>query len=214
MLSTKKSHHNIWDEKLPIFSSVLLFGFYMVFEGSLQQALHRFVTFKRIFLILKSRNAGCWLLSKNMDEQCVAIKIVAMQFSTKSLFLFPTVLVNLNNSFVKAISLHLFFTLEQSGLIVIGFFWDCEVQFYTWKRPEWPFIDELMWKVWVGDDCLRRFLFSPDTHTHFAHTVLRSCFSKSGHIGWQCEGNRSPSTALQCCFIMFAEVQLNIFCRR
>lgn len=121
MLSTKKSHHNFWDEKLPIFSSVLLFGFYMVFEGSLQQALHR-VTFKRILRILKSRNAGCWLLSKNMDEQCVAIKIVAMQFSTNSLFLFPTVLVNLNNSFVKAISLHLFFTLEQSGLIVIGFF--------------------------------------------------------------------------------------------
>lgn len=83
MLSTKKSHHNILDEKLPIFSSVLFFGFYMVFEGSLQQALHRFVTFKRIFFVLKSRNAGCWCLSKKMDEQCVAIKIVAMQLFYK-----------------------------------------------------------------------------------------------------------------------------------
>lgn len=83
MLSTKKSHHNILDEKLPIFSSVLLFGFYMVFEGSLQQALHRFVTFKRIFFVSKSRNAGCWCLSKKMDEQCVAIKIVAMQLFYK-----------------------------------------------------------------------------------------------------------------------------------
>lgn len=216
MLSTKKSHHNILDEKLPIFSSVLLFGFYMVFEGSLQQALHRFVTFKRIFFVLKSRNAGCWCLSKKMDEQCVAIKIVAMQLFYK-LIIFDSKCSSkfkqqLHESHISAFIFHTWAIRLDCDRV----FWggDCEVQFYTWKRPEWPFIDELMWKVWVGDDCLRRFLLSPYTHTHFAHTVLGSCFSKSGHIGRQCEGNRSPSTALQCCFIMFAEVQLNIFCRR
>lgn len=112
------------------------------------------------------------------------------------------------------ISAFIFFTLEQSGLIVIRFFegivkYNCTHE----KKPEWPLTDELMWKVWVGDDCLRRFLFSPCTHIHFAHTVLGSCSSKSGHIGCQCEGNRSPSTALQYCFIKFAEVQFNMFCR-
>lgn len=72
-----------WMKNSPYSLLSFFLVFYMVFEGSLQLALHRLVTFKRIFFVLKSRNAGCWCLSKKMDEQCVAIKIVAMQLFYK-----------------------------------------------------------------------------------------------------------------------------------